>query len=273
MANLHLVFLIVISVAAALHFRDDEKTRLATYLEGLLSKFPSIKLTVAFLPNSGIEISNYTWADYGQCVKGVSALRLGAHVHVDEVEARLTLLEGGTVDTKLTSDVEQLAKELKALIQQTESKCAADVDYLRQQVSDIRNTYNTCCSTDIPDISTSPADITRSSSTTETSLDKIHRLTSSRKYSLRVDLEDFDGSTAYAEYRDFSISGPDDFYRLHVGEYRDSIDVAGSNQNNQQFTTRDQDHDPHPGTGITWYYWKKDWRSYKHVEMKVKPWL
>ncbi|KAK7479136.1 hypothetical protein BaRGS_00029654, partial [Batillaria attramentaria] len=45
---------------------DDGKTRLATYLEGLLSKFPSIKLTVAFLPNSGIEISNYTWADYGQ---------------------------------------------------------------------------------------------------------------------------------------------------------------------------------------------------------------
>nr|KAG5693654.1 hypothetical protein BaRGS_017384 [Batillaria attramentaria] len=136
-------------------------------------------------------------------------------------------------------------------------------------------------------------------------LDKIHRLMSSRKYSLRVDLEDFDGSTAYAEYRDFRISGPDDFYRLHVGEYRDSIDVAGVNQNNQQFTTWDQDHDPHSGncardyrhgawwytncgyaslngeykadgargyTGITWYYWKNDWRSYKHVEMKVKPW-
>nr|KAG5693651.1 hypothetical protein BaRGS_017381 [Batillaria attramentaria] len=50
-------------------------------------------------------------------------------------------------------------------------------------------------------------------------LDKIHRLTSSNNYSLRVDLEDFDGSTAYAEYRDFSISGSDDFYRLHVGEY------------------------------------------------------
>nr|KAG5693648.1 hypothetical protein BaRGS_017378 [Batillaria attramentaria] len=80
-------------------------------------------------------------------------------------------------------------------------------------------------------------------------LDKIHRLTSSQNYTLRVDLEDWDGSTAYAEYRDFSISGPDDFYRLHVGGYYgtagDSIHEKHFtyDQNNQQFSTLDQDHD------------------------------
>ena len=34
-------------------------------------------------------------------------------------------------------------------------------------------------------------------------LDKIHRLTSSGKYKLRVDLEDFSGNAYYAEYEFF----------------------------------------------------------------------
>nr|KAG5689853.1 hypothetical protein BaRGS_012203 [Batillaria attramentaria]KAG5689856.1 hypothetical protein BaRGS_012206 [Batillaria attramentaria] len=80
-------------------------------------------------------------------------------------------------------------------------------------------------------------------------LENIYRLTSSQSHELRVDLEDWDGSTAYAEYSQFSISGPDDFYRLSVSGYTgtagDSINVAASdqNQNNQQFSTPDQDHD------------------------------
>nr|KAG5693647.1 hypothetical protein BaRGS_017377 [Batillaria attramentaria] len=121
-------------------------------------------------------------------------------------------------------------------------------------------------------------------------------------YTLRVDLEDFDGSTAYAEYRDFSISGPDDFYRLHVGEYRDGIGPTYFSQNNQRFSTPDQDHDGHRfncardyrygawwygpgcgyanlngmyngiiGKGVMWLKWKNDSRSYKHAAMKIRP--
>ena len=37
-------------------------------------------------------------------------------------------------------------------------------------------------------------------------LDKIHRLTSSRKYKLRVDLEDFAGNVFYAEYGLFEVA-------------------------------------------------------------------
>nr|KAG5689525.1 hypothetical protein BaRGS_008900 [Batillaria attramentaria] len=136
-------------------------------------------------------------------------------------------------------------------------------------------------------------------------LDKIHRLTSSQNYSLRVDLEDWDGSKAYAEYRDFSISGPDDFYRLHISGYSNTSDsmIQHKNQNNMQFSTPDQDHDKWSGScarsfhgawwfqacswvnpngryinvdgigvdGIAWYHWKHDGRSLKHVEMKIRP--
>nr|KAG5712543.1 hypothetical protein BaRGS_011517 [Batillaria attramentaria] len=137
-------------------------------------------------------------------------------------------------------------------------------------------------------------------------LDKIYLLTSSRQHSLRVDLEDWDGSTAYAEYWEFSISGPDDDYRLHASGYSgDSITASGSLQNNnQQFSTPDRDNDPHSSHcardsrhgawwysavcgyanlngqyrlngamdygGIMWYSWKSE-RSLKHVEMKMKP--
>ena len=47
----------------------------------------------------------------------------------------------------------------------------------------------------------------------------IHLLTSRGNYSLRVDLEDFDGTTAYAVYDHFSINGPHDNYRLTISGY------------------------------------------------------
>nr|KAG5693661.1 hypothetical protein BaRGS_017391 [Batillaria attramentaria] len=120
----------------------------------------------------------------------------------------------------------------------------------------------------------------------EEGLDKIHRLTSSQNYTLRVDLEDWDGSTAYAEYRHF----------------RDGIGPTYFSQNNQQFSTPEQDHDGHRfncardyrygawwygagcgyanlngmyngtiGKGVMWLKWKNDSRSYKHAAMKIRP--
>ena len=46
-------------------------------------------------------------------------------------------------------------------------------------------------------------------------LDKIHRLTSSGRYKLRVDLDDFTGNTYYAEYDLFIVAK----YKLSVGSY------------------------------------------------------
>ena len=50
-------------------------------------------------------------------------------------------------------------------------------------------------------------------------LDKINRLTSSGLNMLRVDLEDFAGSTFYAEYDSFAVGNRGTKYKLSVGAY------------------------------------------------------
>ena len=50
-------------------------------------------------------------------------------------------------------------------------------------------------------------------------LDKIHRLTRSGSYKLRVDLEDFAGKTYYAEYDLFKAASARKKYRLRVGSF------------------------------------------------------
>ena len=50
-------------------------------------------------------------------------------------------------------------------------------------------------------------------------LDKIHHLTSDDKSMLRVDLEDFEGNTAYAEYNKFGVTSENDKYELNLGSY------------------------------------------------------
>ena len=50
-------------------------------------------------------------------------------------------------------------------------------------------------------------------------LDKIHRLTLDNNNILRVDLEDFEGETRYAEYNLFGVTSEKDKYRLILGDY------------------------------------------------------
>ena len=50
-------------------------------------------------------------------------------------------------------------------------------------------------------------------------LDKIHRLTKSSSNKLRVDLEDADGRTAFAEYNSFGVADEENKYRLSLGSY------------------------------------------------------
>ena len=52
-------------------------------------------------------------------------------------------------------------------------------------------------------------------------LDKIHRLTSYNNNTLRVDLdlEDFQGNTAYAKYNLFGVMSEKDKYKLILGSY------------------------------------------------------
>ena len=50
-------------------------------------------------------------------------------------------------------------------------------------------------------------------------LDKIHRLTVSGGYKLRIDLEDINGKTAFAEYSSFSVTSERAKYQLSLGSY------------------------------------------------------
>ena len=50
-------------------------------------------------------------------------------------------------------------------------------------------------------------------------LDNIHRLTSDNNSMVRVDLEDFEGNTVYAEYDVFSVMSENDKYKLILGNY------------------------------------------------------
>nr|KAG5709988.1 hypothetical protein BaRGS_030064 [Batillaria attramentaria] len=50
-------------------------------------------------------------------------------------------------------------------------------------------------------------------------LSNMHRLTSSKNYSLRVKLTDRNNIKAYALYDTFYIDGPDQYYTLHVAGY------------------------------------------------------
>ena len=50
-------------------------------------------------------------------------------------------------------------------------------------------------------------------------LDKIYRLTEKKRDRLRVDLEDFTSSTAYAEYNMFAVTNETTKYKLSVGTY------------------------------------------------------
>ena len=50
-------------------------------------------------------------------------------------------------------------------------------------------------------------------------LDKIHRLTLDNNSMLRVDLEDFEGETRYAEYNLFGVTSEKDKYMLILGDY------------------------------------------------------
>lgn len=135
-------------------------------------------------------------------------------------------------------------------------------------------------------------------------LDKIHRLTTSDRYKLRVDLEDTKGNTAYAEYSIFAITSERTKYQLSLGSYSGTAGDSLALQRGYPFSTRDQDNDGwssncateykgawwykhchssnlnglyHHGKhsshadGVNWSSWKGQKYSVKRAEMKIKP--
>uniref|UniRef100_A0A672J4Q0 Angiopoietin-related protein 5-like n=1 Tax=Salarias fasciatus TaxID=181472 RepID=A0A672J4Q0_SALFA len=80
-------------------------------------------------------------------------------------------------------------------------------------------------------------------------LEKIHWLTRSKRTTLRVDLWDHEGGTAYAEYKNFNLGNRNTAYELHVGRYSGTAGDAirgekyEMDQNGFGFSTSDRDHD------------------------------
>ncbi|XP_020604814.1 ryncolin-2-like [Orbicella faveolata] len=137
-------------------------------------------------------------------------------------------------------------------------------------------------------------------------LDKMHRLTKEGKNRLRVELEDTEGNTAFAEYDMFAVTSERAKYQLSLGAYSNS-GTAGDSftyHRGAPFSTKDQDNDEddrhcaatfkggwwyqtcrranlnglyHPGQhashadGINWRDWKGDYYSAKRSEMKIRP--
>jgi len=135
-------------------------------------------------------------------------------------------------------------------------------------------------------------------------LDKIHRLTNSERYKLRVGLEDTAGKTAYAEYDMFAVTSERTKYQLGIGTYSGSAGDSLAYHRGHPFSTKDQDNDNwskhcaqhykgpwwydsclysnlngpyHHGkistkyVGVVWYHWKGHSYSLKRAEMKIRP--
>ncbi|XP_068737351.1 microfibril-associated glycoprotein 4-like [Montipora capricornis] len=135
-------------------------------------------------------------------------------------------------------------------------------------------------------------------------LDKIHRLTKLVKNTLRVDLEDTKGNTAYAAYDMFEVTSERAKYQLSLGNYLGTAGDSLSNHRGAAFSTKDKDNDKawlncaaqfkgawwyhrchesnlngryHHGKhssfadGVNWKSWKGQYYSAKRAEMKIRP--
>ncbi|XP_022804268.1 microfibril-associated glycoprotein 4-like [Stylophora pistillata] len=136
-------------------------------------------------------------------------------------------------------------------------------------------------------------------------LDKIHRLTSDNNTILRIDLEDFERNTRYAEYKKFCVKSENYKYKMSYGSYSGDAGNSLGWHRNKPFSTRDQDNDDgkryncavtykgawwyaschdsnlnglyHHGyhssyaDGVNWNHWKGHHYSLKRTEMKIRP--
>ncbi|VDI57829.1 Hypothetical predicted protein [Mytilus galloprovincialis] len=77
--------------------------------------------------------------------------------------------------------------------------------------------------------------------------DKIHILTSNGNSEFRIQLEDFDGETRYALYRNFSVGDGKSKYKLLISGYSGNAGDCLYQHNDKHFSTSDEDNDTHKG--------------------------
>ena len=74
-------------------------------------------------------------------------------------------------------------------------------------------------------------------------LSQIHCMTQSGNWELRIDMEAFDGDTAYAVYDSFSVGDASSYYRLTIGRNSGTAGDSLRHNNNAAFSTKDSDND------------------------------
>ncbi|XP_049819300.1 angiopoietin-2 isoform X2 [Aethina tumida] len=77
--------------------------------------------------------------------------------------------------------------------------------------------------------------------------ENIYMLTNNEEYSLRVELEDFEGNKRYAQYAHFKIYSEGEYYKLEIDGYEgnagDSLNDPWYGSNNSPFSTYNRDND------------------------------
>ena len=79
-------------------------------------------------------------------------------------------------------------------------------------------------------------------------LDRIHLLTSDNHNMLRVDLEDIDGNTAFADYNNVVVMSEEDKYKLILGSYSGKTAVSVLIKTITKFSNVTGYHQPDMGT-------------------------
>ncbi|XP_006640831.1 fibrinogen C domain-containing protein 1 isoform X2 [Lepisosteus oculatus] len=90
-------------------------------------------------------------------------------------------------------------------------------------------------------------------------LKRIHALTIQANYELRIDLEDFENSTAYAQYSTFgvglfSVDPDEDGYPLTIADYSGTAGDSLLKHNGMKFTTKDRDNDHSENNCASFYH-------------------
>ncbi|KAM3933423.1 angiopoietin-2-like [Leptodactylus fuscus] len=134
----------------------------------------------------------------------------------------------------------------------------------------------------------------------------VHQLTSERPYTLRIQLQDWDGNEAYSLYDVFSLGNEENNYRLNVRGYSGTAGRTSSfASTGTDFSTKDVDNDgcsckcaqyatggwwfdacgpsnlngiyyksgsgPPKYNSIKWHYWKGPSHGLKSVSMLIRP--
>ncbi|KAL2083430.1 hypothetical protein ACEWY4_021203 [Coilia grayii] len=136
--------------------------------------------------------------------------------------------------------------------------------------------------------------------------DFVAQMTSDQTHILRIELQDWDGNSAYSQYDEFSLADESQNYRIYLKGYSGSAGkISSLGQPGSDFSTKDADNDKcvckcsqltsggwwfdacgpsnlngmyyqqgqntNRFNGIKWYYWKGSGYSLKATTMMIRP--